>query len=176
MPNIRLTPQHRALAVAILLASSAGAAEMPPGAEAYGPPPPPPAEVFEDWTLACPEGVCTVSTRVEGAGGATVLVLEAGPDALVVRTPLPLLLPEGLGLALGQADEERTAAWRTCDALGCEARLTMEADLLAALRRERDGTLRFTLVSGERVRIGVSLIGFTAAWRARAARADDAQE
>jgi invasion protein IalB len=175
MPNIRLTPEHRALVLAVLLAGRAGAAEMPPAGEAYGPPPPPPVEAFEDWTLACPEGACTVATRVEGTGGAAVLVLEAGAEALVVRTPLPLLLPEGLGLTLGQADEERTAQWRTCDATGCEARLTMEPDLLAALRRERDGTLRFTLASGERVRIGVSLIGFTAAWRARAARADDAE-
>lgn len=169
MPNIRLTPKHRALLLAIALGGAAAAAEMPPTGPVHGPPPPPAPVIFEDWRLDCAGGDCVVRTGVAGAEGATVLALEAGSEALVIRTALPLHLPDGLGLALGEAGAERAAVWRTCDASGCEARLPLEPDLLAALRRERAGNLRFTLVSGERVRVAVSLMGFTAAWRARAA-------
>jgi invasion protein IalB len=169
MPNIRLTPEQRALVLAILLGCAAAAAEMPQPGPVQGPPPPPPAVTFEDWRLDCAGDGCVVRTEVAGAQGNTVLALEAGPEALVLRTGLPLLLPEGLALVLGEAAEERAAVWRTCDATGCEARLPLEPDLLAALRRERSGSLRFTLVTGERVRVAVSLMGFTAAWRAREA-------
>jgi invasion protein IalB len=162
-------PDRRALVLAILLAGAAGAAEMPLAGQQFGPPPPPAAVAFDDWRLDCAGDACVVRTEVAGADGAAVLVLEAGAEALVLRTALPLLLPEGLGLDLGEAETERTAVWRTCDASGCEARLAMAPDLLDGLRREREGRVRFTLVSGERVRVAVSLMGFTAAWRARAA-------
>nr|MBA3326212.1 invasion associated locus B family protein [Paracoccaceae bacterium] len=77
----------------------------------------------------------------------------------------PLFLPDGLTLGLGDAPP-RAVAWRTCDAAGCEALAPLENELLAALRRERAAEVTLTLVDGVRVRLPVSLMGFTAAWEA----------
>jgi invasion protein IalB len=120
---------------------------------------------FRDWRLDCMDGTCTASTRLAAADGTEVLRLSvagAEPRVLAVVTPLPLHLPDGLALALGPRPESR-APWRTCGASGCEATLALDADLLEALRRERAGAASFTLVDGVRVRLGVSLLGFSAA-------------
>ena len=94
-----------------------------------------------------------------------MIVRTDGGGALGIGTPLPLFLPDGVRLTLG-ASEPRTIPWRTCDAEGCEARVPLEPKLLADLRRERAGSVALTLETGERVRFGISLLGFTAAWRA----------
>jgi invasion protein IalB len=129
-------------------------------------------EVFRDWRLDCREGPCTIGTAVVAADGTELLrlaVSAGGPPALAVTTPLPLHLPDGLALALGELPE-RQDAWRTCGTGGCEATLTLEGELLDGLRREREGTATFTLVGGERVRLGFSLLGFSAALQALDAR------
>ena len=127
-------------------------------------------ERFLDWRMDCPEGACAISTRVLGAGGREVLrlgVSGAGERALVIATPLPLFLPDGVDLALG-AGIKRQVPWRSCSASSgtCEARLPLDAETLAALRRERGGTVTLTLIEDQPVRIGFSLMGFTGALRA----------
>lgn len=136
----------------------------PPGHRGERPP-----EPFLDWQMACPEQACAISTRVAGADGSDVLRLrlarEPGRD-LSVTTPLPLLLPDGLTLAIGPT-LERQVPWRSCSAGGeCEARLPLDAETLAALRRERSGTATFTILENQPVRVGFSLMGFTGALRA----------
>jgi invasion protein IalB len=79
------------------------------------------------------------------------------------------LLPDGLALAVG-AEPAWQVAWRTCAATGCEARLALSPPLLAALRRERAGTVRFALADGTQVRLPVSLLGLSAARRALLSR------
>lgn len=147
---------------AVLAACSAPAAEMPrPEPERSAP------LVFEDWLLVCDEA-CDIRTRVVGRDGSEILTVIARPDgggALRIGTPLPLFLPEGVRLTLG-ASEPRAIPWRTCDAAGCEARAPLDPKFLADFRRERAGSVELTLETGERVRLGVSLLGFTAAWRA----------
>ena len=123
-------------------------------------------QIFADWQLVCHPGPCEVHTEVDGADGRAVLRLSADNDILTVATDLPLFLPDGLALGIGDAPE-REAPWRTCDAGGCAATLPLDPDLLAALRRERAGAATFTLVDGVPVRLTFSLMGFTDARRAQ---------
>ena len=147
---------------AILTACATYAAEMP------RPEPEPPAPLaFDDWALVC-AGTCDIRTRIVGRDGSDVLTLiaRAGDGgAFGVETPLPLFLPDPVRLTLGPA-EPRAIPWRTCGVVGCEARAPLTPDLLADLRRELSGSVELTLETGDRVRFGVSLLGFTAAWRA----------
>ena len=142
----------------MVLLLAAPALADPPGAR---------VRAFRDWRLAC-SGPCAIHTAVLGSDGSEVLRLELGPEpVLAVTTPLPLFLPDGLALALG-GRPERVTPWRTCGAAGCEAALPIEPELLEALLRERAGSATFTLVDGVQVRLPFSLLGFTAAHRARA--------
>ncbi|HET9069258.1 MAG TPA: invasion associated locus B family protein [Amaricoccus sp.] len=159
------TMRFQTLVMILALASSLAAppaAADPPAAWAER------AERFSDWRLDCRRDPCTPWTAVRGADGSQVLRLAAEPGdapSLVLTTPLPLLLPDGLALAVG-AEPERVVPWRTCGAGGCEARLSLDGPLLATLRRERGGSATFTLVDGMKVRLPFSLLGFTAASRA----------
>jgi invasion protein IalB len=135
----------------------------PPGARE-------PVRRFDDWRLDCAASPCTTRTAVEGADGSEVLRvsrLPGEPPLLAVATPLALYLPDGLTLGIGD-EPPLPIAWRTCGPGGCEARLPLTPELAAALRRERRGTVTLTPADGVPVRIGVSLVGYTAALRAAA--------
>lgn len=168
MLNIPLPPAGRALAVALALWGCAAAAD-PPHARATEA-----APSFRDWRLDCAAGACAIRTTLRGGDGSAVLTASATgageAGALALSTPLPLFLPDGLTLVLGDTPL-RAVAWRTCDAAGCEAAAPLDAELLAALRREPVAEVMLTLVDGVRVRMAVSLRGFTAAWEALAAEA-----
>jgi invasion protein IalB len=132
-----------------------------------------PVRGFADWRLDCTADPCLPYTAVVGAGGAEVLrlaLLAGEPPQLEVSTRLPLYLPDGLTLAVGP-EPVPPLAWRTCGPDGCAARITVTPELAAALRRERAGTATFTPADGVPVRIGASLVGYSAALRALAARA-----
>lgn len=164
MPNNPLPPAGRALAVALALWGGGASADPPHSWAASD-------RSFADWRLACAAGPCAIETTLRGGDGSAVLTLSAsGRDdagALALRTPLPLFLPDGLTLGLGDAPP-RPVAWRTGDAAGCEAVAPLDAALLAALRAGREADVTLTLVDGVRVRLAVTLIGFTAAWEALA--------
>jgi invasion protein IalB len=170
--DIRLSGAGRALAVAAALGSALGA-----GAAAADPPAVYGARraealTFRDWRLGCIGAACAVRTAVRGGDGSEVLALVArgaGVDEAVleVRTPLPLHLPDGVLVGLGEAPLRRIA-WRTCDAQGCVADAPLDADLVAALEREPAAEVTLTLAEGVKVRFPVSLLGFTAARRAAA--------
>jgi invasion protein IalB len=143
----------------VILMLAAPAAADPPGAR---------ARAFEDWRLDCAAGPCGLYTAVAGADGSEVLriaVTGGAAPTVAVTTPVPLFLPDGVALALGERPE-RPVPWRTCGAAGCEATLPLDSGLLDALRHERGGSATFTLVDGVQVRLGFSLMGFSAAVRA----------
>lgn len=148
--------------VAILMLAPPALAD-PAGARAR------PDAAFGDWRLDCAAEPCGLHTALAGADGSEVLRLAvtagAAPE-LTVTTPLPLFLPDGIGLVFGSRPE-RSVAWRTCGAGGCEASLPLDAGLLEALKRERSGSATLTLEAGVQVRLGFSLMGFSAALRAR---------
>lgn len=149
--------------VAILLAAAPALAD-PPHARI-------PVRAFDDWRLDCTALPCRTRTAVSGADGSEVLRLTlepADPPLLEISTRLPLYLPDGLVLAVG-AEPPLPLAWRTCGPDGCTARVAVTPALAAALRRERTATVTLTLADGVPVRIGVSLVGYVAALRARRA-------
>jgi invasion protein IalB len=119
-----------------------------------------------DWLLDC-RAACRLETAVRGPGGDLLLRMSVGQDraALVVETPLPLHLPDGLTLSTGERPPI-TVPWRTCGDGLCEARAGLDPDLAEGLRRERNAAVTVTLVNGDRVRLPVSLMGFTAGERA----------
>lgn len=165
MDNIKLMQVGRALLVAAVLAAAPAAADPPharAAAEAA-------ARTFGDWRLACGPAACAIRSDLRSGDGSAILSLAAsgveGSGALALRTPMPLLLPEGLALGLGDAPA-RLLDWRTCNATGCVAEAPLDPDLLAGLKRERSAEVTLTLVDGVRVRLPASLVGFTAAWRA----------
>lgn len=163
--------------ILLMLGSPVAAAEMPrQGARLEAAPPEGPVAEeaaddparFDDWELACADGTCRIVTRVRAADGTEVLRIEAGGQPAVLRfaTPLGLHLPDALVAQIGERTERRFP-WRTCaPETGCLADAPLDSELTAALRRERAGTATFTLVEGVPVRLGFSLMGFTAAWRA----------
>lgn len=127
---------------------------------------------FRDWRLDCRADPCAALTSVRGADGSEVLRVSLAPGevpVLALATPLPLFLPDGLALAVGDAAPV-PVPWRTCTATGCEATLALDPALLAALRRAPGGSAAFTLVDGVTVRLPFSLRGFTAAEAAAADR------
>jgi invasion protein IalB len=149
---------------ALVAAGGGPAAADPPGHRRESVP-----ERFLDWQKACRDATCAISTRVAGAEGGEVLRLSlahAAGHEIAITTPLPLLLPDGLLLAIGPT-LQRQVPWRSCSAQGtCEAHLPLDAETLAALRRERGGTATFTLHESQPVRVAFSLMGFTGALRA----------
>ena len=160
MVDIGLTPLGRALAVAAALWAGAAGADPPHVRAAIGAR----EAVFRDWVLRCPAAGCAARTAVRGTDGTEVLGLAVAADglALTLRTALPLHLPDGVTLVLGD-EPLRAVPWRTCDAAGCVADAPLAEDLLAALRRERAVEVTLTLVDGVRVRLSASLLGFSAA-------------
>jgi invasion protein IalB len=148
--------------VAILLAASTAALADPPHARV-------PVRGFADWRLDCADTGCFTRTSVLGADGSEVLrlsLLPGEPPAIEIATPVALYLPDGVVLEVG-AEPPVELVWRTCGPDGCAARLALTPELAAGLRRERRGSVTFTPADGIPVRIGVSLIGYTAALRAR---------
>jgi len=156
MPNFPLTLIGRTALVTALLAAGAASADPP---HARG-------REFRDWRIDCAVGPCAIRTSLRAADGSelvTVDVVGRGDGAgLALRTPLPLLLPDGATLVIGD-DPPRALAWRTCGVAGCVAEAPLDPSLLAALKRERSATVMLTLEDGVRVRLPVSLLGFTAA-------------
>lgn len=154
-----------AAGVAAALVAAAAGAEPP-----VIPPPAPAAEVFGDWRLTCVAAGCRIETELRGAPPASGILLRlsvAAADArtLLVRTPLPLFLPDGLRITPRET-EPTAVPWITCGAVFCEAWVPLDPALLAALRKQPSAHLELTLRDGSRTRLPVSLLGFTAAYRA----------
>ena len=125
---------------------------------------------FRDWRLDCPAAPArrTPPSRARTAARCCGWPCGPGrPPALAVTTPLPLFLPDGAGAQHRAATAAARGAWRTCGAGGCEATLPLDPELLGILKRERAGSVGFTLVDGVRVRIPFSLMGLSAALAAR---------
>lgn len=144
----------------VLLAGLAPA--DPPGPGRRGP------AIYGDWRLDCRAPPCTAYMPLLGTDGSEVLRLSlpAGGAALKIATALPILLADGVRLAVG-ARPARTAPWRTCGPSGCEAQLPLDAELLESLRDERAASVTLTLADGTPVRLTISLRGSAAALRAR---------
>ena len=139
-----------------------------------------PAEVigqFRDWQLIrLPDGCRIASVLVSPASGA--LLLEAllmpadQPESMLIalRVPVGAFLPAGISYR--HVDQGRQAIgleWLSCDTAMCTAAGQLSAQALARLQRDRSVFVGFRPTQDARpVNLEVSLMGFTAAYRALA--------
>jgi invasion protein IalB len=163
---------------AALVAGGGDAAEAPAEAVAAAgiAPAAPAVERHRDWMLDC-RAECRIETVVHGADGTAILTVSVGrdePRVLRLETALPLFLPDPLEIVAGGFGPLRLP-WLTCGASGCVVQAALEGDVMQALRGEREAQVGFTLVDGERVRLPVSLMGFTAAEEALDGSAPEAR-
>jgi invasion protein IalB len=157
------------LALALLLAAPA-VAQNSPGPDTL-------TETYRDWLVRCaaPAGgerqcemVQEVRERADNGRRVLSLALQrTGDDAgqITAIAPFGLRLSEGLGIRIDEADPpQRTIPFLTCVADGCIAVAELEPELRALME---DGSALEAVVyavSGEPVRIGLSLAGFLDAW------------
>ena len=95
---------------------------------------------FRDWRLDCRAEPCALYTAVAGADGSEVLrlaVTAGEAPALAITTALPLFLPDGIALAIGERAGRGRCRGGPAAPGGCEATAPLDPALLAALRRER---------------------------------------
>jgi invasion protein IalB len=168
----RRTPAALALVPVLALALAA------PAAAQQGDTPDTLTETYSDWLVRCAapaadgqrqcEMVQEVRERAENGRRVLSLALQrADGEATQITAigPFGLRLADGLGLRVDEADPPQlTIPFLTCVSDGCIAVAQLEPELRAVLQ---DGaTLEAVLVAvtGEPVRIGLSLAGFTAAW------------
>ncbi|MDR2214000.1 MAG: invasion associated locus B family protein [Pseudomonadales bacterium] len=159
-----------ALALGLCLAQPGLAQGLPGGATSL-------RESHGDWTVACAvtsaEGntstACTLSQeQTVTSTGQRVLAIELLPAGQGAEGTL--VLPFGLMLARGaslQVDEEAAitqVAFRTCLPIGCIVPLSIDAKMLAALRKGLALKIGVTGEGDAAVPLSVSLAGFSSAF------------
>lgn len=151
---------------------------------------------FDDWVLRCVAQPIDVKTKPDASAkaacelaqsvkatlsGKEVPVLEIAVSpaadkagkarhALVVLTPLDVLLSSDFGLQIGKGKQE-VYRYRNCNHLGCFAVVPLTRERLNALVASRDAAMFFRLLDGQTVKIMVSLKGFGQALEAFSAKA-----
>ena len=135
----------------------------------------PTISLYDGWRLACPpdsqtDKPCAISNDLVDSktqsrvAVLTVLRSKTG-TVLVVTAPFNVLLPEGLGLALGN-DKPRAYAFQTCNPAGCIAEIKMDDALRDAMRNATQGKLLFGSLDRKTVTVEFSLQGFDRADKA----------
>ena len=153
------------LAIALTLSALAGAASI---AAAQGVV----KSVHGDWQVRCdtPPGAqgeqCALIQSVTAEDrpnvGLTVIVLKTADQKyrlMRVLAPLGVLLPNGLGLRINQADVGR-AGFVRCLPNGCVAEVIMDDNLLKQLRSGQTATFIIFQTPEEGIGIPLSLKGF----------------
>jgi invasion protein IalB len=112
---------------------------------------------------------CTLEQRVvlreTGQQLARVAVQTAGPEprtpALLIHLPLGLSIAAGVSLSV-DGSAPRQLPIQTCDAGGCYAGSTFDAELLAALQRGSNLKLDFQNLQRQPISVDFRLDGFSA--------------
>ena len=133
---------------------------------------------YRDWQLVRgPETCRIVSVLASQASGAilleaTLLPAPPDPDALRIALRVPVGADLASGIALRHAGAGREAIgldWLSCDREMCTAGGELSAQALGRLRRGTSVFVGFRPMPGARpVNLELSLMGFTAAYRALA--------
>jgi invasion protein IalB len=131
---------------------------------------------FKDWTRECeplPNGQpgCHIFfNAVNAATGQPMLRMEVGfiPGSehalLLITVPLGVAIKSGLGFSIDD-DKARPVDFYVCIADGCRAALPMDTTLIRTMKRGRKGQVAITELSGRVLNIGISLSGFTKAYK-----------
>lgn len=115
------------------------------------------ADCVAEQTVALQQGearaLLTIRLRVAGDGRET---------ALLVQTPLGILLPAGVTIQV-DAGEQRALALQTCDSNGCYTGTAVDDPLLAALRSGTSRVVSLGTPGGGNLTVPVPLAGFAEA-------------
>lgn len=130
-------------------------------------------ETHGDWVVNCvvpkDKKLCSISQQLaqqsQGGGAQRVLSIELQPGEKKVAgafvLPFGLLLSRGAALQVDEGKAQPATAIRTCVPAGCIAPVTVDAGLLAAMRKGKQ--LKVNLVASDTEKpfaLGVSLKGF----------------
>jgi len=120
---------------------------------------------FQDWRVICStaQGGCTLNSDVlRDTGGSLVGLLINDPmpgSTLAITVPHGVMLDSGLGFSIGD-EPMRVRPYETCNATGCFAFVTMDADTLKSLSANMAGQVVVVPGNGTPVTIPFSLKGF----------------
>jgi invasion protein IalB len=152
-----------ALAVAFLVAPGAGAVQ---GQET--------TQTFEHWSIAClpnqaGQSECLMFQDIIADGTdqsiMRVTVVKTPRSVLIVTTPLGVILPQGLILAIDQQEASRMQ-YQICIEPGCRAQIELAPELVQRLKSGVGATVTIVGPNGQPIAVPVSLKGFTAAYDA----------
>ena len=139
----------------------------------------PTVAVYDGWRLSCPaasqaDRSCAISNDLQDSkSGRRIaqMVIARGKTGpvLVVTVPFDVLLPAGVGLAVGDA-KPRTYPYQICNQSGCIAEIPFGDDLRAAMHQPGQGKLIVASLSRKSVSILFPLKGFARADEAMSSR------
>jgi len=132
-------------------------------------------EQHQDWLVRCgrpgQSEVCEMVQQPVGENGEPVMAVAVGmvpgnPNpGMIILLPLGIALPPGVELRIDGGAEIETPVER-CERQGCQVEMLLEPDLLTALKAGSRVTVDFHVHRQDglqRVRVPVSLLGFTSA-------------
>lgn len=88
---------------------------------------------------------------------------DAGAGALTLITPFGLMVSENVVLDVDGADTLEIP-FQTCLPAGCIVQTQIDQAALAVLQQGVTANVKLPTLSGEALSIGISLLGFGAAW------------
>lgn len=133
-------------------------------------------EQHQDWLVRCgrPGGeseVCEMVQQPVGKNGEPIMAVAVGEvpgnpnPGMIILLPLGIALPPGVELRIDGGAEIEAPVER-CERQGCQVEMLLEPDLLTALKGGSRVDVDFHVHGQDglqRVRVPVSLLGFTAA-------------
>jgi invasion protein IalB len=120
---------------------------------------------FQDWRVICSnaQGGCTLNSDVlRDTGGILVSLVINNPNTgstMSVTVPHGVMLDSGMGFSIAN-EPMRVRPYETCNAQGCFAFVTLDADTLKSLLANMAGQVVVAPGNGAPVTIPFSLKGF----------------
>jgi invasion protein IalB len=131
--------------------------------------------VYQDWRLACPKDSDTkascqlMNEFVDARSGVPLAAVsfekQDGKRVLVIRAPLTVLIPAGVGLQFGS--DTKTYQYATCAPAGCFAFVPLDDKLEASFDSAQSFSVVVTVSqNGKNASIPMSIKGFAEAHKA----------
>ncbi len=136
------------------------------------------SQVFKDWRLECQKSegeeqeICQISQSIVfKEDNRPLLHMAVGytakehKPAAIFNLPLGISLPPGVSVKIDEGEPRRMPI-EHCFPAGCRAYLSLDEELLAALKRGLEAQVTFHDLTRRPVAVPVSLRGFTAGFNA----------
>jgi invasion protein IalB len=147
-------------ALALATSASAHAQTVAPAATA------PADKAFGEWALHCQDAktcvlVQSVADEAHPEIGVAVVIFKPPGSAPILRVvaPLGVLLPQGVGLKIDQADQGRVG-FLSCTPEGCVAEAELSAEQIAKLSTAATATFSLAQTPSQGVSVPIGLKGF----------------